>query len=68
MSGVLACRPDGSQAALVFQIREDAYNTESLIGFLAGLHEHFGGVQITLIWDGLPSYRSTAMKARIVWS
>jgi len=33
MSGALAYRSDGSQAALIFQIKKDSYNTESLIGF-----------------------------------
>jgi transposase len=62
MAAALAYRPDRSQAALVFQIREGAYNTESLIEFLTDLHDHFEE-KITLIWDGLPSHRSAAMKA-----
>ena len=63
MSGALAYQPDGSQAALMFQIKKDSYNTESLIGFLHDLHEHFGGANVTLIWDNLPSHKSKAMKA-----
>jgi transposase len=63
MSGALAYRSDGSQAALIFQIKKDSYNTESLIGFLEDLHEHFAGQNITLIWDGLPAHRSTVMKS-----
>jgi transposase len=62
MAGALAFRPDRSQAALVFQIKEGAYNTDSLIEFLTDLHDHFEE-KITLIWDGLPSHRSAAMKA-----
>jgi transposase len=65
MSGALAYRPDGSEAALLFQITEGAYNTESLIEFLTDLHDHFHGQKITLIWDGLPSHRSKQMKAWI---
>ena len=69
MSGALAYRPDRrpdrSQAALLFQIKQGAYNTESLISFLTDLHGHFGGQKITLIWDGLPSHRSKQMKAWI---
>ena len=65
MSGALAYQPDGSQAALMFQIREGSYNTESLISFLEDLREHFGGAKVTVIWDGLPAHRSTAMKAWI---
>jgi transposase len=65
MSGALAYRPDASQAALVFQIKEGAYNTDSLIDFLLDLHEHFGANKLTVIWDRLPSHKSTAMKAWI---
>jgi putative transposase len=65
MPGALAYQPDGSQAALMFQIKKDSYNTESLIGFLQHLHEHFGGANVTLIWDNLPSHKSRAMKARL---
>jgi transposase len=62
VSGALAYQPDGSQAALMFQIKEGSYNTESLISFLHDLHEHFAGAHVTLVWDGLPSHRSTVMK------
>jgi hypothetical protein len=31
MSAALALRPEGTEAALVFQCKADAYNTESLI-------------------------------------
>jgi putative transposase len=65
MAAALAYRPDGSQAALVFQIREGSYNTESLIAFLEDLHRHFGIEKITLIWDGLPAHRSRLMSAWI---
>jgi transposase len=65
MSAALAYRPDGSEAALVFQIKDGAYNTDSLIEFLQEFHAHFDGEKITLIWDGLPSHRSKAMKAWI---
>ena len=63
MSGALAYRPDKSEASLLFQIKEGAYNTESLIEFLTDLHDHFGGEKVTLIWDGLPAHRSKQMKA-----
>jgi transposase len=65
MSGALAYRPDRSEAALLFQIREGAYNTDSLIDFLNELHAHFGADKVTMIWDGLPSQRSKAMTAWI---
>jgi transposase len=65
MSGALAYRPDGSQATLMFQIKKDSYNTDSLIEFLTDLHDHFGADKITLIWDNLPSHKSKAMTAWI---
>jgi putative transposase len=65
MSGALAYRCDRSEAALVFQIKGGAYNTDSLIEFLDELHTHFAGEKITVIWDGLPSHRSKKMKAWI---
>jgi transposase len=65
MSGALAYRPDASEAALLFQIKEGSYNTDSLIEFLTELHHHFDGDKITLIWDNLSSHKSKAMKA---WS
>ena len=63
MAGALAYRPDASQTALLFQIKEGAYNTDSLIAFLTDLHEYFSGEKVTVIWDGLPAHKSTAMKA-----
>jgi transposase len=63
MAGALAFRPDRSETALVFQIKEGAYNTESLIEFLTDLREHFGGAKVTLIWDRLPAHKSNRMKA-----
>jgi hypothetical protein len=48
MSGALAYRPDGSETALLFQIKEGAYNTGSLIEFLTDLHKHFDGAKVTL--------------------
>ena len=65
MSGALAYRPDASGAALLFQIKEGSYNTDSLIEFLIDLHAHFGADRITLIWDNLPSHKSKAMTAWI---
>lgn len=64
MAGALAYRPDAS-GALIFQIKEGSYNTDSLIEFLTDLHTHFGADKITLIWDNLPSHKSKAMTAWI---
>jgi len=65
MSAALAYRHDRSEASLVFDFKSGAYDTESLIEFLTAFHEHFTGEKVTLIWDGLPSHRSKAMKAWI---
>jgi transposase len=65
MAAALAYRPDGSEASLVFDLKQGAYDTESLIEFLTAFHDHFAGDKVTLIWDGLPAHRSKAMKAWI---
>ena len=61
MSAALAYRADGTEAALVFQIKDGTYNTESLIEFLEEFHTHFAGEKVTLIWDSLPAHKSKAM-------
>jgi transposase len=65
MSAALSFRADGTGAALVFQIKDGSYNTESLIEFLEALHHHFDGDKVTLIWDGLSAHKSKAMVAWI---
>jgi hypothetical protein len=62
MSAALCYRPDRCAAQLVFATQPGAYNTETLIGFLADLRSHLGtDAKITLLWDGLPSHRSRDM-------
>jgi transposase len=63
MAAALCYRPDGTDAAVVFSMRPGSYNAEALIEFLTELHDHLEGAKVTLIWDGLPSHRSRAMKA-----
>jgi transposase len=63
MAGALVYEPDGSDAQLIFAMRPGAYNHDSLIEFLTGLHEILGNRKVTLIWDGLPSHRSKKMQA-----
>jgi putative transposase len=63
MAGAVCYRSDATEAALVFGMRPGAYNDEALIEFLCELHDHLDGEKVTLIWDGLPSHRSLAMKA-----
>jgi transposase len=62
MAGVLAYRPDGSRARVLLGTKPGAYDTPSLIAFLRQLRRHFRGQQVILIWDGLPSHRSTEMQ------
>jgi transposase len=63
MAGVLAYRPDRSQAKLIFQTKAGSYHTASLIDFLAQLRRHLRGKPVILIWDGLSAHRSKDMKA-----
>ncbi len=65
MSGALAYRPDGTEAALVFQMRKGAYNDESLIEFLEEFHTHFAGERDPLIWD---SFRPSGSRPRSSWT
>jgi putative transposase len=46
-------------------MRPGSYNEETLIEFVGELHNHLDGDKVTIIWDGLPSHRSRAMKAFI---
>lgn len=56
MSGALAYRLDGSQAALVFQVKEGSCNTDSLSESCTYLRHHFGADKSTLVWDNRPSH------------
>ena len=38
------------------------YDTDRLIEVLEGLRRFLGEEKATLLWDGLPSHRSTAMR------
>ena len=53
----------GGGAQLAFHIRAGNYDTESLIEVLGELRRFLGGEKATLLWDGLPTHRSTAMRA-----
>jgi len=61
IAGALVYEPDGRDAHLVFQLRPGAYNDETLIAFLTGLHQLERQRTVLLIWDGLPSHRSRRM-------
>jgi transposase len=49
-------------AQLCFHITAGNYDTDSLIKVLGELRTFLGGEKATLLWDGLPSHRSTAMR------
>ncbi len=63
MSSAIAYAPDGSAASMYFSMKPGSFNQESLIEFIGDLRDLLGGDKATLIWDGLPSHRSHAMKA-----
>jgi hypothetical protein len=52
----------GGGAQLAFHVRAGNYDTDSLIQVLGELRRFLGGEKATLLWDGLPSHRSTAMR------
>jgi hypothetical protein len=58
---VLRRRRRGAQ--LAFHITAGNYDTDTLIQVLGELRRFLGGEKATLLWDGLPAHRSTAMQA-----
>jgi transposase len=62
MAAALCYRVRGGGAQLCFHVRAGSYDTDSLIEALGGLRRFLGGEKATLLWDGLPSHRSTAMR------
>ena len=52
----------GGGAQLAFHVTAGNYDTDRLIEVLAELRRFLGGEKATLLWDGLPSHRSTAMR------
>jgi DDE superfamily endonuclease len=62
MAAALCIRPRGGGAQLAFHIQPGSYNTDSLIVALTELRGFLGGEKATLIWDGLSSHRSRAMR------
>jgi hypothetical protein len=51
----------GGGAQLAFHITAGSYDTDTLIEVLGELRRFLGGEKATLLWDGLPAHRSTAM-------
>ena len=61
MVAALAYRWDKTEAAMVFSLQDEAYDTATLIEFLEDFHLYFKGDKVTLIWDRLPAHRSAEM-------
>jgi transposase len=53
----------GGGAQLAFHVTAGNYDTDRLIEVLEELRRFLGGEKATLLWDGLPSHRITAMRA-----
>ena len=52
----------GGGAQLAFHVTAGNYDTDTLIEVLKELRRFLGGEKATLLWDGLSSHRSTAMR------
>jgi transposase len=62
MAAALCYGVRGGGAQLAFHVTPGNYDTERLIEVLVELRKFLGGEKATLLWDGLPSHRSTAMR------
>jgi transposase len=65
MAAALCYGVRGGGAQLCFHVQAGNYDTDTLIGVLDELRRFLGGEKATLLWDGLPAHRSTAMRAWI---
>jgi transposase len=63
MAAALCYGVRGGGAQLAFHITAGNYDTDTLIEVLGELRKFLGGEKATLLWDGLPAHRSTAMRA-----
>jgi transposase len=63
MAAALCYGVRGGGAQLCFHVQAGNYDTEALIKVLGELRRFLGGEKATLLWDGLPSHRSRAMRA-----
>jgi transposase len=61
MAAALCYGVRGGGAQLAFHVTPGNYDTDTLIQVLGELRRFLGGEKATLLWDGLPSHRSTAM-------
>jgi transposase len=63
MAAALCYGVRGGGAQLAFHVQAGNYDTDTLIEVLGRLRRFLGGEKATLLWDGLPAHRSTAMRA-----
>ena len=63
MAAALCYGIRGGGAQLAFHITAGNDDTDTLIEVLGELRKFLGGEKATLLWDGLPAHRSTAMRA-----
>ena len=63
MAAALCYGVRGGGAQLAFHITPGNYDTDRLIEVLGALRRFLDGEKATLLWDGLPSHPSTAMRA-----
>ena len=62
MAAALCYGLRGGGAQLASHITPGNYDTDRLIEVLGELRRFLGGEKATLLWDGLSSHRSTAMR------
>jgi transposase len=62
MAAAICYGVGGGGASLCFHVQAGNYDTDTLIEVLGELRRFLGGEKATLLWDGLPAHRSTAMR------
>jgi transposase len=50
-----------SEGDLFLAVRDQAFDSEAILGFLDALHQQIGG-NLVIVWDGAPIHRSTKVK------
>jgi hypothetical protein len=65
MAAALCYGVRGGGAQLCFHVQAGNYDTQRLIEVLGELRRFLGGEKATVLWDGLPAHRSSAMQAWI---
>jgi transposase len=63
MAAALCYGSHGGGARICFHVQPGSYDTDALIGVLAGLRGFLGKQRATLLWDGLGAHRSHVMQA-----